>query len=286
MLRAVSVAPTFSTVSVIRDRAIYAACLLRLRLPTSYKKREGPIADSCSTASIIVLWRAALEVTMLMDLKVNGHASRIASVADLRRNLAPFASQQFREIWVSVDPGGPSLCALINTNVGWLMYLSNNEGDTGFSSRNPMFDRLRWRREHIPVITYRWSNGMDEEFPSSWALPGSEIMRALEYFVQHEGRRSPFVRWHDDAVAEPSYEITQPTEKGEFTVVLQAAGQRKLEVIREVRFHTGLGLKEAKDLIESAPKIIKEGVGRNEAEKIKADLEETGATVEISVLRE
>ena len=137
---------------------------------------------------------------MLMDLKVNGHASRIASVADLRRNLAPFASQQFREIWVSVDPGGPSLCALMNTNVGWLMYLRHNEGDTGFTSRNPTYDESdtlgglafdgRYGTEkHVPVITYRWSNGMEEEFPASWALPESDVMRAPEYFVQHEGRR-------------------------------------------------------------------------------------------------
>src|SRR5215468_5239510 len=61
-------------------------------------------------------------------------------------------------------------------------------------------------REHLPVMTYRWSNGMPEEFPASWALPESDIMRALEYFVQHEGRRAPFVQWHDDAVAEPSSE--------------------------------------------------------------------------------
>ena len=229
---------------------------------------------------------------MLMKLTVNGHASRIASVADLRRNLAPFASQQFREIWVSVDPGGPSLCALMNTNAGWLMYLRHNEGDTGFSSRNPMFDKSdatlsglafdgRYGRDRVPVIRYRLSNGQEDEFPASWALPESDIMRTLEYFVQHEGRRSPFVQWHDDAVAERSHEITQPTEKGEFTVVLQAAGEMKIEVIREVRFLTGLGLKEALDLIESTPKIVKEGVGRNEAEKVKAALEEVGATVEI-----
>ena len=110
-------------------------------------------------------------------------------------------------------------------------------------------------------------------------------MPALEYFVQHEGRRSPFVQWHDDAVAEPSHEITQPKEKGEFTVALQTAGEMKLEVIREVRFLTGLGLKEAKDLIESAPKIVKEGVGRNEAEKIKATLEKMGLRSKSSVLR-
>lgn len=89
------------------------------------------------------------------------------------------------------------------------------------------------------------------------------------------------IQWHDDAVAEPSSEITQPTEKGEFSVGLQTAGEMKVEVIREVRFLTGLGLREAKDLIESAPKIIKEGVGRNEAEKINPTLEKVEATVEI-----
>jgi large subunit ribosomal protein L7/L12 len=81
-------------------------------------------------------------------------------------------------------------------------------------------------------------------------------------------------------------EITQPTEKGEFTIVLQTAGRMKIEVLREVRFLTGLGLKEAKDLIESAPKIVKEGVGRKEAERIKATLEEVGAAVEIKCSQE
>jgi ribosomal protein L7/L12 len=229
---------------------------------------------------------------MLMELSVNSHTSWIASVADLRRNLARFPSEQFREIWLSIEQGGPSLCALMNTNVGWLMYLRHDQGDSGFSSRNPMYNESdgtlsglafdgRFGRDRVPVITYRLSNGQEDDFPASWALPESDIMRALEYFVQHEGRRSPFVRWHDDAVAEPSHEITQPKEKGDLTVVLQAAGEMKIEVIREVRFHTGLGLKEAKDLIESAPSIVKEGVGRNEAEKIKTDLEELGATVEI-----
>jgi len=63
-------------------------------------------------------------------------------------------------------------------------------------------------------------------------------------------------------------EITQPKEKGEFTVVLQTVGGMKIEVIREVRSITGLGLKEAKDLVEAAPKNVIEGVARNEAEKI------------------
>ena len=70
-------------------------------------------------------------------------------------------------------------------------------------------------------------------------------------------------------------------EKTEFTVVLASAGDKKIEVIKEVRAITGLGLKEAKDLVEGAPKPLKEGVAKDEAEKIKAALEEQGAKVEI-----
>jgi len=70
-------------------------------------------------------------------------------------------------------------------------------------------------------------------------------------------------------------------EKTEFTVVLAAAGEKKIEVIKEVRALTGLGLKEAKDLVEGAPKPVKEGVAKDEAEKIKAQLEKAGAKVEL-----
>jgi large subunit ribosomal protein L7/L12 len=70
-------------------------------------------------------------------------------------------------------------------------------------------------------------------------------------------------------------------EKTEFTVVLAAAGDKKIEVIKEVRALTGLGLKEAKDLVEGAPKPVKEGVAKDEAEKIKAQLEKAGAKVEL-----
>ncbi len=70
-------------------------------------------------------------------------------------------------------------------------------------------------------------------------------------------------------------------EKTEFTVVLAAAGEKKIEVIKEVRAITGLGLKEAKDLVEGAPKPVKEGVNKDEAEKIKAQLEKAGAKVEL-----
>ena len=70
-------------------------------------------------------------------------------------------------------------------------------------------------------------------------------------------------------------------EKSEFDVVLAAAGASKINVIKEVRTITGLGLKEAKDLDEGAPKPVKEGVAKAEAEEIKAKLEEAGATVEL-----
>ena len=70
-------------------------------------------------------------------------------------------------------------------------------------------------------------------------------------------------------------------EKTEFTVVLAAIGDKKIEVIKEVRALTGLGLKEAKDLVEAAPKPVKEGVAKDEADKIKATLEKVGAKVEL-----
>ncbi|MGN6117467.1 MAG: 50S ribosomal protein L7/L12 [Nitrobacter sp.] len=70
-------------------------------------------------------------------------------------------------------------------------------------------------------------------------------------------------------------------EKTEFTVVLAASGDKKIEVIKEVRAITGLGLKEAKDLVEGAPKPVKDGVAKDEAEKIKAQLEKAGAKVEL-----
>jgi large subunit ribosomal protein L7/L12 len=70
-------------------------------------------------------------------------------------------------------------------------------------------------------------------------------------------------------------------EKTEFNVMLMAAGEKKIEVNKEVRALTGLGLKEAKDLVEAAPKAVKEGVTKDEAEKVKAQLEKAGAKVEL-----
>ncbi|MBU2491306.1 MAG: 50S ribosomal protein L7/L12 [Bacteroidetes bacterium] len=70
-------------------------------------------------------------------------------------------------------------------------------------------------------------------------------------------------------------------EKTEFDVVLAAHGEKKINVIKVVRAHTGLGLKEAKDLVDGAPKTVKEQVSKDEADKIKKELEEAGATVEL-----
>jgi len=70
-------------------------------------------------------------------------------------------------------------------------------------------------------------------------------------------------------------------EKTEFDVVLVAAGEKKINVIKVVRAHTGLGLKEAKDLVDGAPQKVKEAISKDEAEKLKKELEENGATVEI-----
>jgi len=84
------------------------------------------------------------------------------------------------------------------------------------------------------------------------------------------------------AVAGPAAAAAAPAEeKTEFSVVLAAAGEKKIEVIKEVRAITGLGLKEAKDLVEGAPKPVKEGVNKDEAEKLKVQLEKAGAKVEL-----
>jgi large subunit ribosomal protein L7/L12 len=83
------------------------------------------------------------------------------------------------------------------------------------------------------------------------------------------------------AAAGPAAAAAPVEEQTEFTVILAKIGDKKINVIKEVRTITGLGLKEAKDLVEAAPKAVKEGVTKDEAEKIKKVLEENGAAVEI-----
>ncbi|MCS5622194.1 MAG: 50S ribosomal protein L7/L12 [Nitrospinaceae bacterium] len=83
------------------------------------------------------------------------------------------------------------------------------------------------------------------------------------------------------AVAAPAAVESAAEEKTEFDVFLTAIGDKKIQVIKEVRTITGLGLKDAKDLVESAPKVIKEGVKKEEAEEIQKKIEDVGGTVEV-----
>ncbi|KRC37195.1 MULTISPECIES: 50S ribosomal protein L7/L12 [unclassified Lysobacter] len=83
------------------------------------------------------------------------------------------------------------------------------------------------------------------------------------------------------AAAGPAAAATPVEEQTEFNVILKAAGEKKVEVIKAVRAITGLGLKEAKDLVEGAPQTVKEAASKEESEKMKKDLEAAGATVEV-----
>jgi large subunit ribosomal protein L7/L12 len=116
-----------------------------------------------------------------------------------------------------------------------------------------------------------------EELSSLTVLEAAELSKLLEE------------KWGVSAAA-PAAAAAAPVaaaaaapveEQTEFTVILAAAGDKKINVIKEVRTITGLGLKEAKDLVESAPKPVKESVGKDEVAKIKKMLEDAGATVEV-----
>jgi large subunit ribosomal protein L7/L12 len=107
-------------------------------------------------------------------------------------------------------------------------------------------------------------------------LEAAELAKLLEEKWGVSAAAAVAVAAGPAAAAAPAAE-----EKTEFTVVLVAAGEKKIEVIKEVRAVTGLGLKEAKDLVEGAPKPVKEGVNKDEAAKIKATLEKVGAKVEL-----
>jgi large subunit ribosomal protein L7/L12 len=107
-------------------------------------------------------------------------------------------------------------------------------------------------------------------------LEASELAKLLEDKWGVSAAAAVAVAAGPAAAAAPAAE-----EKTEFNVVLAAAGEKKIEVIKEVRAITGLGLKEAKDLVEGAPKAVKESVSKDEAAKIKAQLEKAGAKVEL-----
>jgi large subunit ribosomal protein L7/L12 len=114
-----------------------------------------------------------------------------------------------------------------------------------------------------------------DELSSLTVLEAAELAKMLEEKWGVSAAAAVAVAAAPGAAAAPV------EEKTEFTVVLAAAGDKKIEVIKEVRALTGLGLKEAKDLVEGAPKAVKEGVNKDEADKIKAQLEKAGAKVEL-----
>jgi large subunit ribosomal protein L7/L12 len=118
-----------------------------------------------------------------------------------------------------------------------------------------------------------------DELKSISVLELSERIKALEeafgVSATAVAAAAPAAAPSGDGAAEAAEEQTA------FDVVLQAAGDKKIQVIKVVRAATGLGLKEAKALVDEAPKPVKEGIDKEEAEKLKADLEEAGATVEM-----
>jgi large subunit ribosomal protein L7/L12 len=117
-----------------------------------------------------------------------------------------------------------------------------------------------------------------EEIKGMSVLDLSELVKALEEeFGVSAAAAAPAAAAPaaGGAAAEPAEEQT------EFSVILNAAGEKKIQVIKVVRAVTGLGLKEAKAVVDEAPGPVKEGIAREEADKIKADLEEAGATVEV-----
>tara|TARA_A100001015_G_scaffold231299_1_gene261840 strand:+ start:312 stop:689 length:378 start_codon:yes stop_codon:yes gene_type:complete len=116
-----------------------------------------------------------------------------------------------------------------------------------------------------------------EELSSLTVMEAAELSKALEekWGVSAAAAVSVAAPAADGAAADASAEQT------EFQVILSAIGEKKINVIKEVRSITGLGLKEAKDLVEAAPKPVKESASKDEAEEIKKKLEEAGASVEI-----
>ena len=116
-----------------------------------------------------------------------------------------------------------------------------------------------------------------EELSALTVLEAAELSKMLEE-KWGVSAAAPAAAAAPSGPAAPAVVVEEQTE---FTVILAKVGDKKINVIKEVRTITGLGLKEAKDLVEAAPKPVKEGVNKDEAEKLKKQLEEQGAAVEI-----
>jgi large subunit ribosomal protein L7/L12 len=121
-------------------------------------------------------------------------------------------------------------------------------------------------------------NQIVESLSALTVMEAADLVKKLE---EKWGVSAAAVAVAGPAAASGAAAAAPAEEKTEFTVVLAAAGANKINVIKEIRAITGLGLKEAKDLVEGAPKTVKEGVSKADAEKIKAQLTAAGATVEI-----
>ena len=113
------------------------------------------------------------------------------------------------------------------------------------------------------------------------AIAGKTLMEVMELVKAIEEKFGVSAAAPVAVAAGPAAAAAPVEEQTEFTVVLKAADEKKVEVIKAVRAITGLGLKEAKDLVEGAPKDVKEGVSKDDAAKFKKDLEAAGATVEL-----
>jgi large subunit ribosomal protein L7/L12 len=132
------------------------------------------------------------------------------------------------------------------------------------------------------VQTVELDAELEKIFESLNALPISKAAKLVKAMEQRWGvsAAAPVAMAGPAAGAGPAAE--EKAEKTTFDVILKAAGDKKIQVIKVVRTVTGLGLKEAKDLVDGAPSKVKEGVPKEEAEKIKKELEESGATVELA----
>ena len=116
-----------------------------------------------------------------------------------------------------------------------------------------------------------------EELSKLTVIEAAELSKMLEE-KWGVSAAAPVAAAAAGSVAAPAAPVEEQTE---FTVILAKTGEKKINVIKEVRTITGLGLKEAKDLVEAAPKTVKEGVNKDEAAKLKKQLEDQGASVEI-----
>jgi large subunit ribosomal protein L7/L12 len=113
------------------------------------------------------------------------------------------------------------------------------------------------------------------------AIAAKSLMEVMELVKAIEDKFGVSAAAPVMAAAGPAAAAAPVEEQTEFTVVLKAAGEKKVEVIKAVRAITGLGLKEAKDLVEGAPQTVKEAVSKDESEKYKKELEAAGASVEV-----